>query len=615
MTSLVDFSVPWALLVGSEMLVKGSIVLAIAGTVTAVARKASAASRHAVWSISLGALLILPALAISLPAWNVSGMPVVTRAANAVIPERKSTVDRSVTLANTEASETAVAAATGTSQKHVSGFDGKNLLPSRTVPPFGSVAATIVLVVWAAGACFLLLRFVFATNHVRALSRRAIAGRAGGGARTVPVRSRFGVPDSVTVVSSDEVSMPMCWGLFKPVVILPASAERWPSGRKSAVMLHEIAHATRCDYLALLVGEIARAIYWPNPLVWLAVRRAAMEREHACDDEALNVGIRSDVYAKHLMEVVRAQTSGMALNGAIAMAGRSNLKTRMGKILTRGLSRRPVSRGDLLAVALIAAFVTVPVAALELSAEDAVTVATSSRIRLQGPRSVMERIQELRSDDASVRRYAAWALGEMEDDRAVSPLHESLRDDDADVRLVAAWALGEIKHPRSVEPLIEVLDDEDSLVREMAVLALGEIEDSRAVGPLMEAVERDEALGEPVIWALGEIDTRRANEARDVVFDAIGYRPWDNTEVWAGEWLGWDGPRRLRELATLERALTDRDPEIRQYAAWEMGHLDDERAVESLLDLLRDDDPATRAMAIWALDETNPSRQRRRVAD
>ena len=409
--------------------------------------------------------------------------------------------------------------------------------------------------------------------------------------------------------------MPMCWGLFNPVVILPATSERWPSDRKSAVMLHELAHVTRCDYLAHVVGEIVRAAYWPNPLVWLAVSRAAMEREHACDDEALNVGIRSDVYAKHLLDVVRAQVGGVALNGAIAMAGRSNLATRMRKILARGLSRRPVSRGGLLATALVATVVTVPIAALELPAEDEETAVRSALARVQGPRSVRERIRELRSDETRVRRYAAWALGEMEDDRAVSPLSESLSDGNADVRLVAAWALGEIKHRRSVDPLIETLNDDDPLVREMAVLALGEIEHSAAIGPLVEAFERDETLAEPVIWALGEIDTDRASAARWGVFEALNLRPRENTEVWTGDWLGWDGPRRLRDLATLETAMTENDPDKRQYAAWEMGHRDDERAVEFLLDLLRDENPAVRAMAIWALDETNPSRRPRRVAD
>lgn len=299
------------------------------------------------------------------------------------------------------------------------------------------------------------------------------------------------------------------------------------------------------------------------------------------------------------------------------MAGQSDLAIRIRKILARETSRRPMSRRGLVATVLFAVLVTLPIATLELSAtaEPEAYLTRSEGKRSQRQRSITERIAELGSEDARLRRYAAWALGELEDERGVSPLHERLGDSDADVRLVAAWALGEIKLRRSVDPLVETLDDEDPLVREMAALALGEIGHPRAVEPLVRIFERDEDLGGPIIWALGEIDAFSAYEARMTIFETLGRRPWENTEVWAGQWRGWVAPERMRDLTTLERAVQSDDPETRQPAVWEMGHLNDEQAVETLLNLLRDDDPAVRAMAVWALDETNPSRARRRVTE
>jgi beta-lactamase regulating signal transducer with metallopeptidase domain len=615
-THLPELLFSWALVVGSEVLLKASIVLGIAGLVTTFARRTSAASRHTVWTISLGALLVLPLLSATLPTWDIDGVSIVHRKIQAESGELQSAAGGAFAYAGTVEQRNASRKVVGSVPQSVgdSRIEVKQASPSPA--PLGSIAATIAMAVWVTGVLLLLLRFSLAANRVRALSDRAIVGSSGdGNAKTIPLRSRFGVPKSVTVVSSDEVSMPMCWGLFRPVVILPAISERWPSDRKSAVMLHEIAHATRCDYLSLVVAEVARAIYWPNPLVWLAASRAATEREHACDDEALNVGMRSDVYAGHVLDVVSAQAGGYSMHGAIAMAGRSNFTTRMRKILAKGLSRRPVSKGGLLATGLGVALITVPIAAWDLSAVGETSVDPTNRVSMQGPRSIEERVRELRSNDASVRRYAAWALGEMEDERGVSPLHERLEDSDADVRLVSAWALGELKEDRSVDPLVELLNDDDLLVREMAVLALGEIEHARAIAPLMAAFERDERLVWPVIWALGEIDSFTAYEARLGVFESIGRRPWENTEVWAGEWHGWNGPERVRDLSTLESVLSDSDPETRQAAVWEIGHRDDERAVELLLDLLRDEDSTVRAMAIWALDETNPSRKTRRVVD
>jgi HEAT repeat protein len=45
---------------------------------------------------------------------------------------------------------------------------------------------------------------------------------------------------------------------------------------------------------------------------------------------------------------------------------------------------------------------------------------------------------------AGVRKQAAWALGALDDSRAVSALTKSLKDPDAGVRKQAAWALGAI---------------------------------------------------------------------------------------------------------------------------------------------------------------------------
>ncbi len=236
-------------------------------------------------------------------------------------------------------------------------------------------------------------------------------------------------------------------------------------------------------------------------------------------------------------------------------------------------------------------------------------VTAEVRGALQGDDAVAQRIRELRDGDPLVRRYAAWALGELEDTRGVGPLIESLADRNADVRLVAAWALGEIKDYMAIPPLIDLLEDEDALVREMAVLALGEIEHAAAVEPLSEAYRREAGLREPVIWALGEIGGREAEAERAAIFAAWGRGSWENDEVWTGRLGSTEASDLEGDLSALLAALSDGDPWMRRSAAECLGCLGDERAVEGLLDALRDPEPSVRAMAIWALDEINPSRR------
>ncbi len=230
---------------------------------------------------------------------------------------------------------------------------------------------------------------------------------------------------------------------------------------------------------------------------------------------------------------------------------------------------------------------------------------------VQAEDAVARRISELQDSDPRVRRYAAWALGELESSRGVGPLHGRLGDDNADVRLVAAWALGEIKERDSIEPLIGLLADADPVVREMAVLSLGEIEHSSAVSAVVEATEQHPELREPAVWALGEIGGRQAEEARDALIGELGLEPGENEEVWTGRLGSREAGSLSGDVSALIRALSEGNPRMRRSAAEWLGKNGDPQAVEPLLDTLRDREPSVRAMAIWALDEINPSRPER----
>jgi len=98
-------------------------------------------------------------------------------------------------------------------------------------------------------------------------------------------------------------------------------------------------------------------------------------------------------------------------------------------------------------------------------------------------------IGALEDSDAGVRWKAAYALGEIGDERAIEPLIEALKDSDEYVRGGAAHALGKIGDKRAVEPLIEALKDSDEYVRKGAAHALGKIAINEAQSLLQQAKE------------------------------------------------------------------------------------------------------------------------------
>ena len=81
----------------------------------------------------------------------------------------------------------------------------------------------------------------------------------------------------------------MTWGILRPTLLLPG-CRRVAGRRARLVLLHELAHIRRWDFLTQSLGRLACALYWFNPLAWLALAQARAEQERACDDCVLNSG-------------------------------------------------------------------------------------------------------------------------------------------------------------------------------------------------------------------------------------------------------------------------------------------------------------------------------------
>ena len=160
--------------------------------------------------------------------------------------------------------------------------------------------------------------------------------------------------------------VPMTFGLLRPVVLMPYGAAKWPAERLRVVMLHEIAHVKRRDWLTTMLAEVACALYWFHPLVWLAAHRLRVESEQECDDLVLTSGVQAVDYADHLLEVVRGLTGRRgSMPAVVTMAQEGDITGRLKTILAES-KNRSAATGRGLALAVLAALVIVlPLAAMQ----------------------------------------------------------------------------------------------------------------------------------------------------------------------------------------------------------------------------------------------------------
>lgn len=311
-----------------DLVIRPTLVLVLATIVVFAMRRFSAASRHLVWSAALSAILVIPLLGPVAPGVRmpvnaeVAGLLDITPGLSAPAPGDTGAEGRSAPRS----------AARG-AQAEPTGRPGLPL-----TLPWGSI--------WFAGCLAFLTVLGIRMTTLRRVER--VAGSAAEPALLDALESAkrsLGVERPIRLLLGEPAAMPMTWGFRTPRVLLPASAADWPREQTQVVLLHELAHVLRNDVLLQRIAELARAVFWFNPLVWYAARRMLVEREHACDDAVLRAGVRGSEYAHQLLAMAHSLRSARGITAALPMARRSQMTGRLMAILDEGRRRRASPAG------------------------------------------------------------------------------------------------------------------------------------------------------------------------------------------------------------------------------------------------------------------------------
>ncbi|WP_153800738.1 M56 family metallopeptidase [Foetidibacter luteolus] len=128
----------------------------------------------------------------------------------------------------------------------------------------------------------------------------------------------LGIEKKVRIFASTIVKSPLTIGFLKPVILIPvASVNHLTVQQLEAVILHELAHIKRADYLINLVQCIIEIALFFNPFSQLISRFIKKEREHSCDDWVLQFQYNPTMYAEALLQLAYMNARpGMAMNAA-----------------------------------------------------------------------------------------------------------------------------------------------------------------------------------------------------------------------------------------------------------------------------------------------------------
>ncbi len=306
--------------------VRAALVL-VAGLLAYVLLARTAAStRRFILALTLGAALVVPIAAAVSPRWRVEAPAALSVFAHETeLAPAPPLPSAAATLARTARAPAAESSSTG-------GLD----------------AAEALGLAWLLVAAALLARLVSSQLRARTLVRGAtLVERAPWSEAAHAVAGR-----RVEIRVSAEIDSPVVTGLLYPTIVIPRSALGWTVERCRLVLVHELAHVRRRDVLVQAIADVACALQWCNPLVWLCARKLRIECELAADDMVLAAGVQPTRYAEELVAVA---TSVRAPRAALAMAERGSLETRVASILEARLARAPLAARGMVAVIAVGA--------------------------------------------------------------------------------------------------------------------------------------------------------------------------------------------------------------------------------------------------------------------
>lgn len=185
------------------------------------------------------------------------------------------------------------------------------------------------LSVWIAGVLVSFLRVAVGSVQLRRLvvEARRRAARRGQAQNGRQLRDLAAVRTSrqVCVLQSPSCRVPFAGGVWHPFIMLPRSAQAWRRQRIRAVLLHELRHVERWDFLTQAAARWICSLFWFVPLAWIAYSFLYTEQEKACDAGVVENGVAPGDYAACILDAARLYPQPAPFAGLYSPAWRKRI--------------------------------------------------------------------------------------------------------------------------------------------------------------------------------------------------------------------------------------------------------------------------------------------------
>ena len=187
-----------------------------------------------------------------------------------------------------------------------------------------SAAAPWAALLWMAGVLLMFGRYSLSSISVSRLRRRGVCCAPDAWQREVEkLTARLRISKPVRLLESGLADVPTVIGHLRPLILMPVGMLAGLSPTQiESILLHEIAHIRRHDYLVNTLQRCVEALLFYHPAVWWISAAIRKEREHCCDDIVVSISGEPHEYARALAALEQNRFSP----AAVAAAGGSLVK-------------------------------------------------------------------------------------------------------------------------------------------------------------------------------------------------------------------------------------------------------------------------------------------------
>lgn len=237
-----------------------------------------------------------------------------------------------------------------------------------------------LVICWLIGSSVLLLRFAGGWLYAELLrSKATMITDKNWRTRFAVLSAKLNIAKNIEFCETSRILTPMVIGAFRPVVLLPIGLlTGFPVAQVEAILAHELAHIRRNDYLINLLQSVTEVIYFFHPAIWWLSEKIRTEREHCCDEVALEICEDKMTLAHALVKVAEWQSTPTM---AMAFASRRPLLLqRVRRVL--GLAPKPSKPFSTLPAAFVAMSLVAGVSMYAIGQNEKKTEAKSAKAKL-----------------------------------------------------------------------------------------------------------------------------------------------------------------------------------------------------------------------------------------